>query len=164
MKNSLILNLKIKNSFWFLFICLNIIFSNSLNPCLAINNQIKSEKNYEAIVLGKIISKKIKKKDNYYFTEYKLKPKEWFFKKENVEKSKLIIVRILGADFPKQGIVIKSSTAPDYVPIKKDAVFFLEKTRVNHKNIFTITNDGIIYGKDLNSSVISKFKREEFKK
>lgn len=102
-------------------------------------------KQYEAIVLGKMINKKVKKFGDYYVTEYKLKPKRWIYKNPEVETKKHLTVRILGAELPKKGIVIKASTAPAYVPMKREAIFFLEKTKKKRKNIYTISNNGILF-------------------
>ncbi len=101
-------------------------------------------KNYQAIVLGKITKSKIKKIGTYYITEYKLKPKEWLFTNPSVKKSNYLTIKILGAEFPEKGIVIKASTTPDYIPIKKDAIFFLENTKRKANNIFTISKNGIL--------------------
>ena len=107
--------------------------------------QTSNLKRYEAIVQGKIISKKVKKIDNYYITEYKLKSKKWIYKKPEVEKRNLITIRILGAELLDKGIVIRPSFAPNYVPINKQAIFLLEKTKRKQKNIYTLSTDGIIF-------------------
>lgn len=100
---------------------------------------------YEAIVEGKITKQKVKKINGYYVTEYKLKPNKWLYKKPEVEKKRSLTLRVLGAELPKKGIVIKASTSPGFVPIQKEAIFLLEKTKQKHKNIFTVSNNGIIY-------------------
>ena len=65
-----------------------------------------------------------------------------------------MIIKILGAELPEKGIVIKASTSPAYVPIKKDAIFLLENTKKKEKNVFTLSKNGII----------TKDKLEEIKK
>lgn len=104
------------------------------------------DEKYEAIVQGKIVKKEVKKIDRIYITEYKLKIKKWLFKKPDVEKSKYVTIKILGAELPEKGIVIKASTSPGYIPYKKEAVFLLEKTKGKNKNVYTITKDGVITG------------------
>ncbi|MBI1858657.1 MAG: hypothetical protein HYR97_06060 [Candidatus Melainabacteria bacterium] len=71
-------------------------------------------------------------------------PKKWIYKKSSVKKSNLLTIRIPGGELPKKGIVIKASTSPSYIPLKQDAVFFLEGTTTKQSDIFTITKDGII--------------------
>jgi len=125
---------------------LNIVFLNQLLGASQ-HSYLTSHtsKKYEAIVEGKITSKKVKKISGYYVTEYKLKPSKWIHKKENIEKEKSITIRILGAELPEKGIVIKASTSPDFIPLNKEAIFFLEKTKKKQKNIFTVSSDGVIY-------------------
>ena len=101
---------------------------------------------YEAVVKGEIIKKEIKKIDRIYVTEYKLKTKKWLFKKHDIKEEKYLTIKVLGAELPKKGIVIKASTSPDYVPYKKEAVFLLEKTKSKNKNVYTITKGGVITG------------------
>lgn len=104
-------------------------------------------KKYQAIVLGKITESKVKNIGNYYITEYKLEAKEWLFKNSSIKKSNYLTIKILGAELPEKGIVIKASTAPDYIPIKKDAIFLLENTK--KKDAFTISKNGILPKEDL---------------
>ena len=104
---------------------------------------------YMAIVSGKISKKEVKKSGNYYYTEYKLKPEKWLFKKPEIKQTKNLTVKILGADLPKKGLVIKASCAPDFVPFKEKAIFFLEETARKEKDVFTISKNGIIYGSGL---------------
>ncbi len=111
---------------------------------------------YEAIVIGKMISQKVKKINNYYVTEYKLKPEEWLFKKTAIKKTKYIKIKILGADLPKKGIIIKSSVSPEYVPMNKEAIFFLEKTIKKEKKIFTISKGGIIMDLNMKTEILKK--------
>ena len=101
-------------------------------------------KKYQAIVVGKIINEKIKKTGNTYITEYTLKTKKWLFKKANVETKKYITLKVLGANLRKEGIIIKASTSPDYIPINKEAVFFLEQNKLRENNVFTVSRGGII--------------------
>ena len=103
-----------------------------------------SFKNYQGIVLGKIIKTEITREDNFYITKYKLKVKKWLYKNPSIEKSKYLTVKILGAELAEKGIVIKASTSPDFISTNKDAIFFLESTK-NKNNIFTISRGGIIY-------------------
>ena len=119
----------------------NIAFTNTLN--------FNIQKDYEAIVLGKIISKEVKKSNNYWITEYKLKTKKWFYKKSSTEKSKYLIIKILGAELPERGIVIKSSVSPNYIPVNQDAVFLLEENIKKQKNVYSLSTDGVIYGDEL---------------
>ena len=100
-------------------------------------------KKYEAIVLGKIIHEKVIKINNYYLTEYKLKVNKWIYKKPYIKKKKIVKIRILGANLPKKGIIIKASTSPDSITLKKEAVFYLEKTNTKHNNVFTLSKEGI---------------------
>ena len=104
---------------------------------------LDSSQKHEAIVLGKIIHKKVIKINNYYLTEYKLKVNNWIYKKPYIKKKKFIKIRILGAVLPKKGIIIKASTSPDSVPFKKEAVFYLEKTNTKHNNVFTLSKESI---------------------
>ena len=128
------------------FIFCNKAYSNILNNL--------ERKNYQAIVLGRITESKVRNIGNYYITEYKLKPKQWLFKNPSIKKSNYLTIKILGAELPEKGIVIKASTSPDYIPIKKDAIFLLENTKKKEKNIFTLSRNGII----------TKDKLEEIKK
>ena len=105
--------------------------------------------NHEAIVFGEITKSKVKKSGNYYYTEYKLKVEKWLFKKPEIKQTKNLTIKILGADLPKKGLVIKASCAPDFVPFKEKAIFFLEETARKEKDVFTISKNGIIYGSGL---------------
>ena len=100
---------------------------------------------YQAIVLGKMVKKQIKKSGNSYITEYKLKTRRWLFKKPNIEKHKYLTIKVLGADLPEAGITIKASCSPDYIPMKKEAIFLLEHNKLKQKNVFTLSKDGVIY-------------------
>ncbi len=119
---------------------------------------------YPGIVLGRILEKKIVKSGVYYLTEYKLKVKEWLYTKDNIEKVEYITIKILGAEFPEKGIVMRASTAPRYIPIKKEALFFLEYNKVRKKNIYTLSNDGVIYGKKDYRTEINEIKSIKRKK
>ena len=110
---------------------------------------ISDTNKYQAIVLGEITDSKVVKSGNYYLTEYKLKSKKWLFKNPSIKKSKYLTIRVLGADLPEKGIVIKASTTPDYIPIKKNAIFLLENTRRKETNVFTISKNGILPGRKL---------------
>ncbi|GEM_PF-4514812 len=110
---------------------------------------LNTTKNYQAIVLGEIIKKEVKKTNGYWITEYKLKIKKWFYKIPDIEKSKYVTLKILGADFPERGIVIKSSVSPNYIPVKQDAIFLLEENIRKQKNVFSLSNNGVIYGQEL---------------
>lgn len=127
--------------FYKVFIMLVVLLFSSQQSAFS----IQYYKKYEAVVEGKITNKKVKKINNYYITEYKLKPKKWIYKKPEVKKTNSLTIRILGAELPEKGIVIKSSVAPYYVPINKEATFLLEKTKSKQKNVFTLTNNGIIF-------------------
>lgn len=116
-------------------------------------------KKCKAIVLGKIVSEKIKNNDNYYITEYKLKTKKWLFKANDVKERKYVKLKVLGASLPKKGIVIKSSCAPDYIPIKQDAIFILKQNKLKQKNVFTLSRESIIH---LNNYLFS-LKSEDLK-
>ncbi|MBI3589977.1 MAG: hypothetical protein HY094_01195 [Candidatus Melainabacteria bacterium] len=109
------------------------------------NNHCYANQDYQAIVLGKIIKKEVKVVNNTYLTEYKLKTKKWFFKKDAIKKTKFITIKVLGADLPEKGIVIKASTTPDYIPVGKEAIFFLEQNKLRQPNIFTLSKNGVIY-------------------
>ena len=110
---------------------------------------VPNKEKYQAIVLGEIIKSKIKKIETYYITEYRLKTKEWILKNPSVKKSKYLTIKVLGADLPEKGIIIKASTTPDYIPIKKEAIFFLENLKKKKKNVFTISKTGILPGNKL---------------
>ena len=100
---------------------------------------------YEAIVRGKITKSKVIKHGRFYITEYELRTKDWLYKKPTVQKKKYLTIKILGANFPDKGITIKSSVAPDYVPIKSEAIFLLEKTKSKTEDTFTLSKGGVIY-------------------
>ena len=137
-------------------IVLFVLLGNSIFYSQAFSKTFNNleRKNYQAVVLGKITESRVKKLRNYYITEYKLKPKQWLFKDPSVKKSDYITIKVLGAELPRKGIVIKASTSPDYIPIKKDAIFLLENTKKKEKNMFTLSKNGII----------TKDKLEEIKK
>lgn len=129
-------------------------FLNSYSkPLTNLNNG-----NYEAIVLGNLIKKKILKRGNFYLTQYKFKPEKWIYKKEGVKKEKYLKVNVFGADLEKEGLLIKASTTPDYMPLNEDVILFLENTLANKKNLFTISKDGIIYGENV-KNFLSKEKK-----
>lgn len=109
---------------------------------------INNYKNYQAVVLGEMVDKKIKKAGNYYLTEYKLKTKKWLFKQANIKEANYLKIKVLGAEFPNRGIVIKSSAAPDYIPMNSDAIFLLENNKKPKKNTFTIPKNGVIVLKE----------------
>lgn len=104
-----------------------------------------AEEKYQAIVLGKMVKKQIKKSGNSYITEYKLKTKKWLFKKPYIKKQKYLTIKILGAELLEAGITIKASCSPDYIPMKKEAMFLLEQNKLKQKNVFTLSKDGVIY-------------------
>ena len=110
---------------------------------------ISDTNKYQAIVFGEITDSKVVKSGNYYLTEYKLKSKKWLFKNPSLKKSKYLTIRVLGADLPEKGIVIKASTTPDYIPIRKNAIFLLENTKKKENNVFTISKNGILPGRKL---------------
>ena len=114
---------------------------------IPISNELTNR--YQAIVLGEMVKKKVKKVGNFYLTEYKLKTKKWLLKQSNVKEAKYLKIKILGAELPKRGIVIRVSSSPTYVPMKKDAIFFLENNKKRKKNTYTISRDGIISSKYL---------------
>ncbi len=134
------------------------VLNYCLNDFIAFSQvlELSSNDSYEAIVIGEMVDKDVKKRKNYYFTEYKLKTSEWLFKKAEVKKSKYVKIKILGADLPKKGIIIKLSTAPDYVPMKKPAIFLLERTKKHEKNVFTLSEGGIILDLKEKSEIIKK--------
>ena len=113
--------------------------------CFCIKANANTFKDYQAVVLGKVTNKKVKKVGNTYITEYKLKTKKWLFKNSNVKETKYVTIKVLGAELPKKGIVIKASTTPSYIPIKKDAIFMLKQNKLKQKDIFTLSQDGVIY-------------------
>lgn len=117
-----------------------------------------NNKNYEAIVLGNLIEKKILKRGNFYLTQYKFKPEKWIYKKEGMKKEKYLKVNVFGADLEKEGLLIKASTTPDYMPLNEDVILFLENTLAKKKNLFTISKDGIIYGESV-ENFLSKEKK-----
>lgn len=122
------------------FLILLLAYLSCTNTCLG----NISTKNYQAIVLGKVIKKQIKKSDNFYITEYKLKTKKWLFKKPEIKQAKYLTIKILGGEVPEKGIVIKVSTAPNYIPFKKEAIFLLENNKVKQKDTFTLSKEGVL--------------------
>ena len=122
----------------------NKIFANDLT----ISSFKNLDKKYQAVVTGKIVNKKVKQKEGHYYTEYKLKVKDWIYKKDAVKKTDKITIRIYGAELKKQGVAISYSLTPSYIPFKEESIFFLELTSANHPDIFTITKNGIIYGNE----------------
>ena len=125
-----------------LFLLVFAICSFNLN---AYSKVISPNKNYEGIVLGKIINKNVKKIGSVYLTEYKLKTKRWLYKKPNIRSKKYITIKILGADLPEKGISIKTSYSPEYIPENKEAIFLLEKTNTQKDSVYTLTKDGVVY-------------------
>lgn len=109
----------------------------------------RNNSKYDAIVLGSLIKKKVFKSGNFYLTQYKFKPEKWIYKKEEVKKKKYLKVNVFGADLEKEGLLIKASTTPDYIPMNEDVVLFLEKTLAKKKNLYTISKDGIVYGDNI---------------
>ncbi|MBI3309358.1 MAG: hypothetical protein HYZ79_08310 [Candidatus Melainabacteria bacterium] len=130
-----------KQLIYLLTICYLILASRLNAFCTSPNNSFEK---YKAVVIGQLVKKAVKEKKGFYYTEYKLLPKKWIYKKSSVKKSNLLTIRIPGGELPKKGIVIKASTSPSYIPLKQDAVFFLEGTTTKQSDIFTITKDGII--------------------
>ena len=104
--------------------------------------------NYQAVVLGKVTKKEVKEVGNLYLTEYKIKTKKWLFKKPEVKEKKVITINVLGAELSEKGLVIRASTSPDFIPMKKDVIFLLEKTKLKQNDVFTISKNGIIYDQD----------------
>lgn len=102
-------------------------------------------KNYQAIVLGKITKQKVKKSGKTYITEYKLKVKKWLYKQSKVKQTKYLTIKVLGAELPEKGIVIKASTTPNFIPINKDAIFLLERNKLKQNDVFTLSKNGVIY-------------------
>lgn len=131
------------------FFLTNNVFSESLTNL--------QPKNYKAVVLGKITKKKVKKLGTYYYTEYKLKTEKWLFKSPGIKEGKNLKIKILGAELPEKGVVIKSSTAPDFVPVNKKAIFFIEEMKKKEKGVFTVSRNGIIYGEQLKSFKLAEF-------
>lgn len=105
--------------------------------------------NYKAIVFGNLIKKKVFKSGNFYLTQYKFKPKKWLYKMEGVKEEKYLKVNVIGADLEKEGLLIKASTTPDYMPLNEDVILFLEETLSKKKNLFTVSRNGIIYGENV---------------
>lgn len=130
-----------------LLLLITLIFESSFLKTYPKNLTNLNNSNYEAVVLGNLIKKKVIKKGNYYLTQYKFKPKKWLYKKRRVKKKKYLKVIVFGADLEKEGLLIKASTTPDYMPLNEDVVLFLEETMAKKKNLFTISKDGIVYGK-----------------
>ena len=97
--------------FQILILILLVVFFNFASKSLAYSKSLTfdTSKNYQAIVLGEIIKKETEKIGNFWITKYKLKTRKWFYKNSKTEKSKYITIKILGADLPERGIVIKSS-------------------------------------------------------
>ncbi|GEM_PF-4403715 len=126
------------------FIWLLLILINSRASTALANSLHEDLKNKEAIVLGKITKKQIIKLNNYYITEYKLKIKNWIYKKPYIANSKTVTLRVLGADLPDKGITIKASTSPDHVPFNTDTIFILNKTKQKYKDIFTLSKNSIL--------------------
>lgn len=123
------------------------------NPITNLNNE-----NYQAIVLGNLVKKKVFKRGKFYLTQYKFKPEKWIYKKEGVKKKKYLKVNVFGADLEKEGLLIKASTTPDYMPLNEDVILFLENTMAKKKNLYTISKDGIIYGDNV-KNLLSKEKK-----
>lgn len=143
----------------FLFLALLILFFLGNPSFSALNNSgltqsspasggltfLRKSYNYQAVVLGKVLKKEVKKSEHLYITEYKVKTKKWLFKKPEIKEKKILTISILGAELPEQGLVIKASSSPDFIPIKKDVIFLLEKTRSDKNDIFTVSKNGIIF-------------------
>ena len=102
---------------------------------------------YEAIVSGTLINSKVLKSGNLYLTEYRLKTTKWLFKKSNIKEKKIIKIKILGADLPRKGILIKASISPDNIVLNKEAIFLLNKTK--KQNVYTVPKEGILYKETL---------------
>ena len=126
----------------------NISFANILE-----NRNVKK---YPGIILGKVVNKKVVKSNGYYLTEYKVKVLNWLYFQKNIEKAKNITIKILGADLSEKGIAMKVSTAPSYIPYKKDAIFFLEYNKLRRKNVYTLSTDGVVFGKNKYREEISE--------
>ena len=142
-------------------ILLVFLFSSSILNTFAKESVDFTNPKYQAIVLGKMIKKKVVKSDNFYLTEYKLKSQMWLYKKPEIKKSKYLKVKILGAELEKEGLIIKTSCAPDFVPLKKEAIFFLENNKKKKKNTFTLSKGGIVYGKNIKDIVDIFEKKKE---
>ena len=130
------------------YLILITVLLNGIFAATAFSKSIPSpKKNYQAIVVGKAVKKSVIKSKNTYLTEYKIKTKKWLYKKETVKPSRYLTIKTLGAELPEQGIVIKASTSPEFIPLKKEAIFFLERNKAKQKDIFTLSRDGVIYKK-----------------
>ena len=128
-----------------------LLFVFSFAPINSYAASIQTNTNYQAVVLGEIIKKKVKKSSNLYYTEYKLKTKKWLYKNSGLKQSKHLTIRTLGAELPEKGLVIKASTSPDFIPIKKDAIFLLEDTKRKQKGIYTLSKNGILHKDNISS-------------
>lgn len=136
---------------YFKIVVVGIVYLIIFNLSYALSQaEVKDTKNiinyndYQAVVVGKMTKKNVKKSGNYYITEYKLKVKEWLFKQPNIKEAKNLTIKILGAEFLERGIVIKSSTSPDFIPMYTDTIFLLQNNKKPKKNTFTIPKNGVI--------------------
>lgn len=117
------------------------IISSSL---LSFANNTNPSKKYTAIIVGRAVKKKIKKVNSFYFTEYELQAKKWIYKNDPSQETANIKVKILGAELPQKGIVITSSISPGNIPMDKDMIFLLENTKKKQKNVYTVTEGGVL--------------------
>ncbi len=120
-----------------------ILFSGFYFKVYSKASLIPDTKKYEAIVSGKLIKSKVTKSGNLYLTEYKLEITKWLFRKSYIEEKRIIKIKILGADLPEKGLIIKASISPDNIVLNKEAVFLLNKTK--KQNLYTIPKEGILY-------------------
>ncbi len=139
------LNLKILLIIVFIF--------NIYTPTFAYNLTNLNNDNYEAVVLGTLIKKKVFKENNFYLTQYTFKTKTWISKKENLKERKTLKVNVLGADLEKKGLLIKTSETPNHIPLNEDVILFLEKTKSNKKHTYAIRKNGILYGENIKDYV-----------
>jgi hypothetical protein len=147
---------KNKKTISILLLLIILLFDSSFLKTFPNNLTNLNNRNYEAIVLGNLIKKKVFKRGDFYLTQYKFKPKKWFYKKEKVAQKKYLKINVFGADLEKEGLLIKASTTPDHMPLNEDVILFLEETMSKKKNLFTISRDGIISGDS-----VCKFKWEK---
>ncbi len=106
-------------------------------------NSINDLHRYEAVVIGDITKKKIKKKGNYYFTEYTLRPKSILYKNKGFKEKNKIILRVYGGKEGNEKTELTYNLSPGEISLDKPAAFFLQKTV--SKDIFTVTKNGYYY-------------------
>lgn len=138
----------------FIYPSLIVLFTSiilfNLTPAYSQSLPLKLNPKYQAIVLGKITKKQVKNPGKFYITVYKLKVETWIYSNPNIKRKKYLTLKVLGADLPDKGLIVKASTTPDYIPMHKNVVFLLENTMKKEKNVFTVTQNGIIFEPDIN--------------